>query len=71
MKMIRWLEHLPSGNRLRELGFFSLEKRRLWGSLIGAFQCLKGAYRKAGAGLFIRACSNRTRGISFKLEECR
>ena len=32
-----------------------------------AFQDLKGTYRKAEEGLFIRACSNRTRGIGFKL----
>ena len=34
-----------------------------------AFQYLKGAYRKAGEGLFIRACSNRTRGNGFKLKD--
>ena len=36
-----------------------------------AFQYLKRAYRKAGKGLFIRACSNRTRGNGFKLKESR
>jgi len=64
------MEHLYV-ERLRELGLFSLEKRRLQGDPIAAFQYLKGAYKKAGEGLFTRACSHRTRGNAFKLKEGR
>ncbi|KAM6366543.1 G patch domain-containing protein 2 isoform 3-T3 [Alca torda] len=70
-KMMRGLEHLCYEDRLRELGLFSLEKRRLWGHLIAAFQYLKGAYRKAGEGLFTRECNDRMRGNGFKLKEGR
>ncbi|GAB0185771.1 hypothetical protein GRJ2_001042400 [Grus japonensis] len=70
-KMIRGLEHLCCEDRLRQLGFFSLEKRRLWGDLTPAFQYLKRACRKAAEGLFTRACSDRTRGNGLKLKEGR
>jgi len=55
-KVIRGLKHFSCQERLGQLGLFSLEKRKLCGDLIAAFQYLKGAHKKDGNRLFSRAC---------------
>ena len=67
--MIRGLGRLFCGERLRELGLFSLEKRKLWRDLIVASQYLKEAYKQEGEQLFTRVESDRTRGNSLKLRQ--
>ena len=69
--MIRGLEYLPYKDRLRELGLFSLEKRRLWSDLIAATQYLKAPYKQEGSHLFERVENSRTGGNGFQLTEGR
>jgi len=69
METIRGLEHCSYEERSRELDLFSLEKRRLWGYLIAAFQYLNGAYKQEGGQLFTWSNNDRTKGNGFKLKE--
>ena len=44
--MIRVLEHIPPRDKLKELGLFRMEKKRLHGNFVVTFQYLKGTYRQ-------------------------
>jgi len=66
--MMRGLEHLPFEGRLRDLGQFSLEGRRLRGDLVNAYKYLKARSQENGARFFTVMPIYRTRGNGHKLE---
>ena len=68
MRMVRGLEHLSYEERLKELGLFSLKKRRLRRDLLNAFKNLQGGGQEDGARIFSVVPSNKTRGNGHKLK---
>jgi len=66
-EIIKGLGSLPYEERLRKLGLFSLERRRLRGDLIIMFQYLKRGYKEDGDSLFTRSHMEEMRCNGYKL----
>ncbi|TRZ19378.1 hypothetical protein HGM15179_007706 [Zosterops borbonicus] len=66
-ELLKGLEHKSDEQQLRDLGVFSLEKKKLKGDLTTPYNSLKGDCSQVGVGVFSWAISDRTREHSLKV----
>jgi len=66
-RMLPGLSGMPYEDRLRQLGLFSLERRRMRGDLIEVYKMLRGIDRVDSQRLFPRVEMAATRGHRFKV----
>ncbi|CAM4513742.1 unnamed protein product [Caretta caretta] len=66
-EMIRGMENLSYERRLRELGLFSLTKRRLRGDMIALYKYIRGINTREGEELFKLSTNVDTRTNGYKL----
>uniref|UniRef100_A0A8D2ILK3 Reverse transcriptase domain-containing protein n=1 Tax=Varanus komodoensis TaxID=61221 RepID=A0A8D2ILK3_VARKO len=70
-RLVTGLQGMPYEARLRELGLFSLEKRRLRGDLLATYRYVRGCHMGVGRDLFSPAEEGRMRSNGAQLRESR